>query len=79
MKSNFIVLAAFSTLLLTSCSDSPIQPPYDEASLIDYRACVETWVAGSVKNPFGGGTHLMAPTYAEQASENCADLLHYKF
>jgi hypothetical protein len=79
MKSKFIVMAVVSVFLLSSCSNAPAQPEYDEASLIDYRACVENWVAGSVKNPFGSGTHVMSPTYAEQASENCADLLHFNF
>jgi hypothetical protein len=78
MKSKFIVLAVLSALLLTACSDSPNTPPYDEASLIDYRACVENYVATALRSPFGGN-QLTVPTWTEQASESCADLLHYNF
>ena len=79
MKSKFIVLAVLSVLLLTACSDSPNTPPYDEASLIDYKACVENYVAVVMESPFGGGGQSMVPTWTEQASESCADLLHYNF
>jgi len=75
MKSKIIVMAVLSALLLTACSDSPNTPPYDEASLIDYKACVENYVAGGVKVT----TYLMAPEWAEKGSELCADLLHYNF
>ena len=75
MKSKLIVLAILSTLLLTGCSDGYTTPPYDEASLIDYRACVENYVAGGVD----ATTYLTAPAWAEKGSELCADLLHFNF
>lgn len=79
MKSRFIVLAVLSTLLLSACSNAPTEPEYDEASLIDYKACVENYVAVAMKNPFGGGNQLTVPTWTVQASESCADLLQYNF
>ena len=75
MKSKFIVLAILSTLFLTGCSNAPTEPEYDEASLIDYRACVENYVAGGVD----ATTYLTAEAWAEKGSELCADLLQYNF
>jgi hypothetical protein len=73
MKSKLIVLVVLSTFLLSSCSNPPAQPEYDEASLINYKACVENWVTGAMTG--FAGSHLLAPTYTESAAENCADLL----
>lgn len=68
-------MAVLSVLLLTGCSDGYTTPPYDEASLIDYRACVENYVAGAVD----ATSWVRADSFSEQASELCADLLHFNF
>jgi hypothetical protein len=71
-------MAIVSAFLLSSCSNAPLQPEYDEVSLINYNACVEGWVTGAVNSkPFG--SYTQTPNYTKVASELCADLLEVNF